>query len=192
MITVPVEDLVFIVCALVGGALLLITIVFDDLLGGIFDALHLGFDIGGTSLAPLLIAFIAMFGVGGLFGTQLLDVHGGPAAIIGAISGSIGVGIVYLMFSTFRRAEGTSPFTLRSLIGRDASVAITIPAGRTGAILVHAEGQTHQYPATSTQEVPAGSVVRITAEAGGTLVVAPLSVTAATAAPPAEGGTERA
>ena len=73
-ITVPIEDLVFVLAALVGGGLLLITVLVDDVLGGIFDALHLDFSIGGVSLMPPLLAFVAMFGVGGIFATQVLDV----------------------------------------------------------------------------------------------------------------------
>ena len=87
MIDIPVEDLVFVVCALVGGGLLLITVVVDDILGAVFD-----FDIGGVSLMPLLLSFISMFGVGGLFATQVLDVHGGQAAIVGAGFGLVGLG----------------------------------------------------------------------------------------------------
>ena len=35
MITIPIEDWVFGIAALVGGVLLLITVVFDDILGGL-------------------------------------------------------------------------------------------------------------------------------------------------------------
>jgi len=37
-ITIPIEDLVFVLAALVGGGLLLITVVLDDVLGGVLDA----------------------------------------------------------------------------------------------------------------------------------------------------------
>jgi membrane protein implicated in regulation of membrane protease activity len=190
MITVPIEDLVFIVCAVVGLVLLLITIVFDDILGGIFDALHIGFDLGGTSLAPLLIAFVAMFGVGGLVGTQLLDLHGGQAAIVGVIAGGIGVGIVYALFSTFRRAEGRPPFTLEDLVGRPASVAVGIPAGRFGSVYLKAEGQTHEFTATAAMDIASGTPVRVTAVAGNGLVVSTIAETPAAAV--GTGGTDRA
>ena len=39
-ITIPIEDLVFVLAALVGGGLLLVTVLVDDVLGGILDALH--------------------------------------------------------------------------------------------------------------------------------------------------------
>jgi len=175
MITVPVEDLVFVVCALVGGTLLLVTVVFDDILGGIFDALHFNVDIGGTSLAPLLIAFVAMFGVGGLFATQLMNLHGGTAALVGTAFGASGVAIVYALFGTLRRAEGQRPFSLDDLVGRSANVAVAIPAGRLGSVYVRAEGQNHEYSATAATDVPSGSAVTVVAVRGNGLVVAPVA-----------------
>ena len=172
---VPIEDLIFVVCTLVGGGLLLITVLVDDILGGVLDALHIGFDIGGVSLMPLLLGFVSMFGVGGLFATQVLGVHAGQAAIIGTIGGLIGFGIVFVMFTILRRSEGTNPFSTSSLVGRTASVSVSIPAGRFGTVLVKAEGQTHEFSATAATDIPTGTPVTVTATAGTGLVVAPLA-----------------
>src|SRR4026208_2447918 len=117
MIEIPVEDLVFVICTLVGGGLLLLSVLLDDIIGGVFDALHIGFDIGGVSLMPLLLAFISMFGVGGLFATQVLDVHGGQAALVGTAFGLAGMGIAYGLFSILQRAEAPEPFSMQDLIG---------------------------------------------------------------------------
>ena len=174
MFQIPVEDFVFVVCTLVGGGLLLVTVLVDDILGGILDALHIGFDIGGVSLMPLLLAFVSMFGVGGLFATQTLDVHGGPAAAIGAGFGVVGFAIAYVLFNILRRAEGAKPFSTSDLVGRDAMVAVGIPAGRFGSVHVKAEGQTHEFSATASVDIPAGSVVRISGAAGTGLIVIPL------------------
>jgi membrane protein implicated in regulation of membrane protease activity len=175
MFEIPVDDLVFLVCTIVGGGLLLITVLVDDILGGILDALNIGLDIGGVSLMPLLLGFVSMFGVGGLFATQVLDIHGGSAGVIGTISGLIGFAIVYVMFSALRRSEGKNPFSTASLVGRNASVAVGIPAGRFGSVWVKAEGQTHEYSATCTIDVPAGTTVLITGVAGTGLIVTPIS-----------------
>jgi membrane protein implicated in regulation of membrane protease activity len=184
MITVPVEDLVFILCTLVGGGLLLVTVLVDDILGGVLDALHIGFDIGGVSLMPLALGFVSMFGVGGLFATQVLDVHGGQAAVIGTVSGALGFGIVFVMFTLLKRSEGRNPFSTATLVGKTASVAITIPAGRYGSVWVKAEGQTHEFGATASVEIPAGSTVTVTGIAGTGLIVEPLR-TSTPAAPEA-------
>lgn len=170
MIDIPVEDFIFVVCALVGGGLLLITVLLDDILGAIFN-----FDIGSVSLMPLLLSFVSMFGVGGLFATQVLDVHGGQAAVWGGGFGLVGLGLAYGIFSALRRAEAPEPFSTKDLIGRDAFVQVGIPAGRYGSVLVKAEGQTHEFSATASQEIVTGTVARVSGVAGAGLIVEPIT-----------------
>ena len=194
MFEIPVEDLVFVICTLVGGGLLLITVLVDDILGGILDALSIDFDIGGVSLMPLALAFVSMFGVGGLFATQVLDVHGGQAAVVGSVFGAAGFGVVYVLFSAMRRSEGAKPFSTRDLIGREAFVGVGIPAGRNGSVIIKAEGQTHEFGATATVDIPAGSTVRVTGIAGIGLIVAPIqeaTTSGASAGSSTEGETDR-
>jgi membrane protein implicated in regulation of membrane protease activity len=188
MIDIPVEDLVFVVCTLVGGGLLLFTVVVDDILGAVFD-----FDIGGVSLMPLLLSFVSMFGVGGLFATQVLDVHGGQAALVGAAFGLAGLAVAYALFSILRRAEAETPFSTSDLIGDDAFVSVGIPAGRYGSVLVKKEGQTHEFSATSTHEIASGTTARVTGVAGAGLIVEPIPAPGGSAATSAEqGGTQGA
>jgi membrane protein implicated in regulation of membrane protease activity len=182
-ITVPVEDWVFILCVVVGGGLLLITVVLDDILGGVFEFLNIGFDLGGVSLMPLLLSFISMFGVGGLFATQVLDVHEGQAAAVGAGFGGVGVALTFVLFRFLHGSEGPAPFSLTDLTGREAFVAVGIPAGRFGSILVKAEGQTHEYSATSSVDIPQGVTVRVTGTAGTGLIVELVEPATAAAAP---------
>lgn len=177
MFDIPVEDLVFVVCTLVGGGLLLITVLVDDILGALIN-----FDIGGVSLMPLLLAFVSMFGVGGLIATQALDIHGGQAAIVGSGFGFAGMGIAYLLFGLLRRAEAAEPFSIADLVGDDAFVAVGIPAGRFGSVLVKKEGQTHEFSATASTEIAAGTTVRVVGVAGAGVVVESI----------VEGGNERA
>jgi membrane protein implicated in regulation of membrane protease activity len=170
MIDIPVENFVFLVCTLVGGGLLLLTVLLDDILGAIFD-----FDIAGTSLMPLLLAFISMFGVGGLFATQILDLHGGQAALVGTIFGLAGMAVAWVMFTMLRRAQADEPFSIKDLIGDDAYVAVGIPAGRYGSVLVKKEGQTHEYSATATTDIASGATARVAGIAGAGLIVEPLT-----------------
>ena len=97
MIDIPVEDLLYIACTMVGGGLLLVALLVDGVLGTLVDV-----DLGRVSLRPLLLSFIGMFGVGGLFGTQLLDVHGPQAALAGSGFGVVGMGIIYILFGVLR------------------------------------------------------------------------------------------
>lgn len=170
-ITIPIEDLVFVLAALVGGGLLLVTVVLDDVLGGILDALHVDFSIGGISLMPPLLAFIAMFGVGGIFASQVMGLHGGQAALVGVGFGVVGFAVAFVLFRALKRAEGTRPFTVSDLVGRLGSVSVAIPAGRLGTVYVRAEGQNHEISATATEDIPQGTAVKIIATAGMGLVV---------------------
>ncbi len=165
-ITIPIEDFVFVVCTLVGGGLLLVTVLVDDVLGGILDHFGFGFDIGGVSLMPLMLAFVSMFGVGGLMGTQVFDVHGGQAALVGTGFGVAGVAVTYALFQALRRSEGERPFSTADLVGREASVAVAIPAERFGSVYVKAEGQTHEFSATAAEDIASGTPVRVTGVAG--------------------------
>jgi len=169
MITIPVEDWVFAVAALVGGVLLLVTVVFDDLLGGLLDGF--GFDIGGTSITPILLGFVGMFGAGGLFATQVLDVHGAPAALIGVLSGTGGAVLAGVLFGVLRRSESADPFKVGDLVGDKAYVSVAVPANRFGSVLVKAEGQTHEFAATADKDIPAGRTVSIVGIAGSAVIV---------------------
>jgi membrane protein implicated in regulation of membrane protease activity len=170
-ITVPIEDLVFVLAALVGGGLLLITVLLDDVLGGLLDAFHIDFSIGGVSLMPPLLAFLAMFGVGGIFATQVLDLHGGAAAAVGVGFGLVGFAVAYLLFRALRRAEGGRPFSVGDLVGHTGSVSVTIPAGRMGTVYVRAEGQNHEISATAHEDITSGTAIKVVGTAGMGLVV---------------------
>lgn len=183
MITIPIGDWVFAVAALVGGVLLLITVVFDDILGGLLDGF--GFDIGGTSITPILLGFIGMFGAGGLFATQVLDVHGAQAALIGVVCGIGGAVLAGSLFGFLRRSESEEPFKIADLVGDTAYVSVAIPANRFGSVLVKAEGQTHEFAATSEEDIAAGRTVRVTGVAGAAVIVR--DEEAAGPAAPAEG-----
>src|SRR5438309_9147949 len=100
-------DLVFGVCLLLGGSLLLLTLIVDDIFGGLMSAIHLGFDIAGVSPTPLLLGFVSMFGVGGLFGLHSLGLGPGGASLTGVVAGLVGSGVVFGAFKALRQAESS-------------------------------------------------------------------------------------
>lgn len=185
MIEIPVEDWVFGVAALVGGVLLLITVVFDDIVGGLLDGF--GFDVGGTTITPILMGFVGMFGAGGLFASQVLDLHRGQAAIVGVVSGVGGAALAAALFGVLKRSESEEPFSLTDLVGREAFVSVGIPGHRYGSVLVKAEGQTHEFSATADQDVAAGRTVTITGIAGSGVIVRDEAADAAPAVTTGEG-----
>jgi membrane protein implicated in regulation of membrane protease activity len=182
VISIPLEDLVFVICLLIGGGLLLITVLVDDVIGGLLD--HFDIGIGGASLMPLLLSFVSMFGVGGLFATQVLGLHGAAAAGVGVVFGLAGAALAFALFGFMKRSEAPDPFSTEDLVGHDAFVAVTIPASRWGSVYVKAEGQNHELTATASEEIAAGTQVRITGTAGSGLVVARASAPAPEAPTP--------
>jgi membrane protein implicated in regulation of membrane protease activity len=172
--TIDVANTIFVVCLAVGGILLLVTVLLGDILGGVLDGIGVDFDLGGVSLMPLLLAFVAMFGVGGLIGTEALGLSSGPASLVGALAGVGGAGIVYALFSFLRRAEAPDAFSIRDLIGRTGRVTVGIPAGRNGSVIVSHGGASDEMTATSEIEIAAGATVTIVDVVAGTLIVAPM------------------
>ncbi|TMC77619.1 MAG: hypothetical protein E6I61_11040 [Chloroflexi bacterium] len=169
-------DLVFGGCLLVGGGLLLLTLIFDDLFGGFLNAIHVGFDLGGVSPTPMLLGFLAMFGIGGLLGLHSFGAGVGLATVIAVVVGSIGAGVVFGSFKALRQAESSSTFSLQDMVGSTGRVSVTIPANRFGTVLISFAGSSHNMTATADAEIPAGRVVKVVAVAGDNLVVTPSSI----------------
>jgi len=164
-------DLVFGACLLFGGGLLLLTLIVDDIFGGLLGAIHIGFDVAGVSPTPMLLGFIAMFGVGGLFGLHSLNAGPGGATVVGVISGLVGAGVVFGAFKALRQAESTETFSLQDMIGSTARVSVGIPANKFGSVLISFAGASHNLTATADVEIPAGHEVKVIAVAGTNLVV---------------------
>lgn len=165
-------DLVFGACLLVGGGFLLLTLIVDDIFGGLLGAIHIGFDVAGVSPTPMLLGFIAMFGVGGLFGLHGLNAGPGVSTLIGVVAGLLGAGVVFGSFRVLRSAESTDTFSLQEMIGSTGRVSVGIPANHFGSVLISFAGSTHNMTATADAEIPAGREVKVIAVAGTNLVVA--------------------
>ncbi|TMC40580.1 MAG: hypothetical protein E6J28_01170 [Chloroflexi bacterium] len=164
-------DLVFGGCLVLGGGLLLLTLIFDDLFGGFLNAIHLGFDLGGVSPTPLVLGFVAMFGIGGLIGEHSFGLGVGPATLVGVVAGLLGAGVVFGSFKVLRQAESTDTFSLQDMVGSSGRVAVAIPANRYGSVLISFAGASHNMGATADAEIPAGRVVKVIGVAGNNLVV---------------------
>src|SRR5712692_3032723 len=168
-------DVVFLACLVAGGGMLLLTVLVEDFFAG----LHLGFDVGGVSPMPMLLGFVSMFGVGGLFGTQVFKVGGSPATAIGVGAGLIGALVVFGMFRVLRGAESSEAFRLEDMIGSSGRVSVAIPANHYGTVYLSFAGGSHNMTATAGIDIPAGKTVTITAVAGSTLVVEPAPASSA-------------
>lgn len=168
-------DLVFGACLLVGGGLLLLTLIFDDLFGGLLNVIHLGFDLGGVSPTPMLLGFLAMFGIGGLLGVHSFGLGIGAATLVAVVAGLIGAAVVFGAFKALRQAESTEAFSLQDMVGANGRVSVGIPANHFGSVLISFAGSSHNMTATADADIPAGREVKVVAVSGTNLVVTPAS-----------------
>jgi hypothetical protein len=180
-------DLVFGACLVLGGGLLLLTLIFDDIFGGLLNVFHLGgLDFGGVSPTPVVLGFLAMFGIGGLFGVHSLGLGTGLATLIGGGAGIIGGGVVLGAFKVLAGAESTESFSLQEMVGSSGRVSVGIPANRYGRVLISFAGASHNMGATADTEIPAGRIVTVVGIAGSNLVVESPSVTSSTQGAPSD------
>lgn len=172
MISLSLEDIVFLLSGLLGLGLAVVIVVFGDQLGETLDRLHVGVATAGAPVAGLLAGFLALFGLGGLVAVRIPGVHGGFAVLAGMIAGVIGVVGAWALIGAARRADSPGAPSMRDLVGRPASVAVAISAGRFGSVYVRAEGRTHEYSATASADIATGARVTVTGAVGNGLVVA--------------------
>lgn len=158
---------VFIVIGVIGVAILLLTVLFDDVLDAVLPESEW---ISG----PVIGAFLAAFG---LFGWGLDSGAGASRSV--AVLGGIGGGIV-LGYFTYRLARvlwamptDATPTTERT-VGAEARVVTAIKAGATGEVVLRLGGQPVKYTATADIDVPTGaSVVVVAVESNTKLRVEP-------------------
>lgn len=167
----PTEDFVFVLAAVVGGGLLLVTVLLDDVVARALSGMHVAHTFRGVSLAPPVLAFLAMFGVGGIVATQLVDLAGWPAALFGIVVGFAGFAVAYLLYGTMHRGQGPRRVSTAELVGHQGSVRVTIPAGQLGKVSIQGGGQVHDVDATSAAEITSGTVVRVVGMSGTAVVV---------------------
>jgi len=166
-------NLVFAIAMIVALVLLLITVVLDDVVSGVLDGLHMGVDVGGVSVAPIALGFMAMFGIGGLFGTTVLDLDSSRASIVGAGAGVVGGLVVYAMFNLLTRSQSAEAYSINDMIGQTGRVVVGIPKGHHGEVVVSYAGVSQKRAATADTDIQSGSTVTITGVAGSILIVAP-------------------
>ena len=173
MLHIDLGNLVFLIAMVVALTLLLITVVLDDVVGGVLDSLNVDIDIGGVSIAPIALGFVAMFGIGGLFGTTVIGMESGPASLLGAGAGLVGALLVYGMFNLLTRSEGPQAYSISDLVGVTGRVVVGIPSGRHGEVVVSFAGVSQKRAATSDEDIKSGATVKIVGVAGSVLIVEP-------------------
>ena len=165
-------ELIFISSALLGSALLLVSSLAPSVHLHLpvhlphphIGALHLH-SIDNATLWPMILGFLAMFGIGGLFGIAL-GADGAVQSLLGLAAGTAASVLVFAIFSALRRAQGREPTALRDLVGRSARVVVSIGRDMRGAVQLTYDGALQTLPATSDGDVARGQEVTIVAVHG--------------------------
>jgi membrane protein implicated in regulation of membrane protease activity len=165
-------ELIFISSALVGSALLLLSSLGSGLhvhLPVHVPHVHLPFvhlhTPDDATLWPMVLGFLAMFGIGGLFGIAL----GGDATLQTALAlaaGAAAAVLVFAIFSMLRAAQGREPTALRELVGRTARVIVGMPRDARGTVQLTYDGALQTIPAIAESDVSRGEEVLIVAVRG--------------------------
>ncbi|HEX5726864.1 MAG TPA: hypothetical protein VFX98_15415 [Longimicrobiaceae bacterium] len=165
----------FLVCAVVGGAVLALQIVLGlvglahdwELPGFGYDVdVHDADDALNVLSVRALAAGLLFFGLAGL-------TVGGPLAILAALGAGLAalLGVAAVM-RALRRLEGDAAVRLHRAVGETGSVYLGIPAGRAGTGKVHLtlQGRTVECRALSEHALPTGASVLVIDVVGPDLV----------------------
>jgi membrane protein implicated in regulation of membrane protease activity len=165
-------ELVFTGSAVLGTALLLLS----SIGGGMHVRLHLPVRFrlphvrvpflrttrtDDATAMPVLLGFLAMFGIGGLFGSVSFGLGPAGQTAVALAFGTFGAGVAFAIFAALRRAEGHEPTALRDLIGRKARVTVSIGERRHGTISLTYDGAVQILAATATAPIARGREVEI-------------------------------
>lgn len=181
----------FLLCAIAGGAVLLVQLLGAVLgLGGDeLDGPDLDVDAGDDSHSGILfglisfrtlVAALTFFGLFGLLGNSL----GLPPVVqvtIGSMGGMVALLIVWWLMRTMRQLGQDSTIRLEAAIGSEATVYTSIPGASRGSgkVMLNFHGRVEEYAAMTAypESLTSGTRVRIVNVHGGsTLEVEPVVV----------------
>lgn len=177
-------ELVFNVCALLGGALFGIQLLlqllgfsFDlpsDQVGGI-DLSHSDVSFKALSLLGVT-AFLMMFGLGGRAMLATLPARPLAAVGVGVVSGFVAIVIIGQMFTWMKRLQSNTLSDPQEAVGREGVVYLGIPENDIGKIRITVNGRLSVLDARSTdgQPIPTGQRVRVQTVTDGSLLMVEL------------------
>ncbi|TMG43923.1 MAG: hypothetical protein E6H91_15835 [Chloroflexi bacterium] len=115
---------------------------------------------------PMLLGFLAMFGIGGLFGAVAFGLGPIGRMLVAVLFGTCGAAVAFGTFAALRRAEGHEPTALRDLVGRRARVIVSIGERARGTVVLTYDGAVQTLAATASGPIPRGQDVEILAVQG--------------------------
>jgi membrane protein implicated in regulation of membrane protease activity len=123
-----------------------------------------------ATATPILLGFLAMFGIGGLVGVAL-EQNAFDHLLIGVGFGVAGASTALGIFAALGHVEGRRPTSLQELIGRRATVTVSIGPGARGTVRLTYDGAIQILPATADNSIARGREVEIVAVHGMAVTV---------------------
>ncbi|MFI6055246.1 hypothetical protein ACIBCO_34805 [Streptomyces violascens] len=140
-----------------GLALLVLSLVFDGLLEGLFDA----FD--GLVSLPVVAGFVSMLGFGGALVLGTTGLGAGAASAVGGLAG-LGAGwLTWRASRALMRDRTAATPRGADLVGTSGAVVTAIPMDGYGEVLLRLGGQPVKYAARSGVPVERGAEVWVAA-----------------------------
>lgn len=174
-------EVFFLICAGVGGILLVVRLILQflgaadgDLGGHDFDVHHLDAD-ASLKLLSLhgLTAFLLMFGLVGL-ALSWQSGAGTLISILGAfVAGLISFWIISKLFSSMNKLQSSGTMSLEQAVGCEGEVYLTIPKQGTGKVIIRFSNRLREYDASSEEDgdLKTGERIKVLRVSGNTLVV---------------------
>ncbi len=148
----------FIIVGAVGLAIVVISVLFGDLLDGVFEFEH--FELGdGLLSTPVIGAFLAAFGAGGALLLNGLKVPILPAMAGAAVAGLVVGGVTLAVLRSLMHMPTDATPRTGDLVGSMGRVVTRIPDGGLGEITVISAGQRLKLSARSDAPVANGANV---------------------------------
>ncbi|MCX4512183.1 hypothetical protein OHA27_18110 [Streptomyces sp. NBC_01619] len=158
----------FLGLGIAGLVLLVLALIFDGVLDGIFDA-PAGLD--GLLSLPVIAGFVSMLGFAGALTLGTTSLGTAAASGIGAVAGA-GAGWATWRFSRALMSDrGADAPRGEDLVGSTGTVVTGIPADGYGEVLLYHGGRPTKYAARSSAPVARGAEVWVESTPSATSVV---------------------
>lgn len=179
------SEKVYLVCAIVGGALFIIRIILQfigadhggvDVQGDVdFSGdIHADSDLGFTILSfQGITAFLMMFGLVGLFAQTGLKAGALLSIPAATAAGLAAAWLQAKLLQVMLQLQSSGTIDIKNAVGQDGTVYLTIPAGGSGKVHVTVQNRLQEFEAVSQdgQEIKTGEKIRVVFLKGDSLVV---------------------
>ena len=175
-------EIFFLICAVIGGALVAIKFVLGLLGGGDIHGIdgdigdHADSDAGFHALSLLGISsFFMMFGLSGL-ALARQNQAGNVVSTLGAfVIGAAAVWVIGKLFQKAAKLQSSGTLQIGDAVGCAGTVYLTIPPGGTGVVSLNVRNHLREFGAMTHdgRGLPTGASVLVVGRQGNVLIVEP-------------------